>query len=91
MNTFGKMGLLCCLAAVLLAGCGDGDRDVSAVSAHKKKWVCFAVRRRFCLPDAVTGTEIRRRQRSQEKRRSTTDKIYQVEHPAGDGGKERIR
>ena len=32
MNTFGKMGLLCCLAAVLLAGCGDGDRDVSAVS-----------------------------------------------------------
>ena len=31
MNTFGKMGLLCCLAAVLLAGCGDGDRDVSAV------------------------------------------------------------
>ena len=37
MNAFGKMGLLCCLAAVLLAGCGDGDRDVSAVSAHKKK------------------------------------------------------
>ena len=32
MNTFGKTGLLCCLAAVLLAGCGDGDRDVSAVS-----------------------------------------------------------
>ena len=32
MNAFGKMGLLCCLAAVLLAGCGDGDRDVSAVS-----------------------------------------------------------
>ena len=32
MNTFGKMGLLCCLAAVLLAGCGDGDGDVSAVS-----------------------------------------------------------
>ena len=26
-----------------------------------------------------------------KKRRSTTDKIYQVEHPAGDGGKERIR
>ena len=37
MNAFGKMGLLCCLAAVLLAGCGDGDRDASAVSAHKKK------------------------------------------------------
>ena len=32
MNAFGKTGLLCCLAAVLLAGCGDGDRDVSAVS-----------------------------------------------------------
>ena len=32
MNTFEKMGLLCCLAAVLLAGCGDGDGDVSAVS-----------------------------------------------------------
>ena len=32
MNAFGKMGLLCCLAAVLLAGCGDGDGDVSAVS-----------------------------------------------------------
>ena len=32
MNAFGKMGLLCCLAAVLLAGCGDGDRNVSAVS-----------------------------------------------------------
>ena len=32
MNAFGKMGLLCCLAAVLLAGCGDGDRDTSAVS-----------------------------------------------------------
>ena len=37
MNAFGKTGLLCCPAAVLLAGCGDGDRDVSAVSAHKKK------------------------------------------------------
>ena len=32
MNAFGKTGLLCCLAAVLLAGCGDGGRDVSAVS-----------------------------------------------------------
>ena len=36
MNTFGKMGLLCCPAAVLLAGCGDGDRDASAAALTRK-------------------------------------------------------
>ena len=60
MNTFGKMGLLCCPATVLLAGCGDGDRDVSAAALTRKK-------------------------------KKYNDKIYQVGHPAGDGGKERIR
>ena len=37
MNTFGKMGLLCCPAAVLLAGCGDGDGDASAAALTRKK------------------------------------------------------
>ena len=45
---------------ILDAGCGDGDRDVSAAALTRKK-------------------------------KKYNDKIYQVGHPAGDGGKERIR
>ena len=81
MNTFGKMGLLCCLAAVLLAGCGDGDRDASAAALTRKNGFAllsgggFACRMRWRGQRYVGGSAHKKKEEVQQIKYTKSDTL----------------